>query len=43
MIYRRTLCQYKKLVAKFMFLTGATQMLTEYLMDEHENACKNDH
>jgi len=33
----------KKSVAKFMFFTGATQMLTEYLMDEHENACKNDH
>ena len=29
----------KKSVAKFMFLTGATQMLTDYLMNEHEKKC----
>lgn len=29
----------KKTIAKFMFLTGATQILTEYLMNEHEKSC----
>lgn len=28
-------------LAEFMFETGATQMLTEYLMNELENKCKN--
>lgn len=31
----------KKSLAKFMFFTGATQMLTEHLMNELENKCKN--
>ena len=34
-----TLPMNKKTVAKFMFLTGATQILTEYLMNEHEKKC----
>ena len=33
----------KESLAKFMFLTGATQMLTEHLLDEHENTCKDNH
>lgn len=36
-----TMPMNKKSVAKFMFLTGATQMLTEYLMAELESKCKN--
>lgn len=31
----------KEEVAKMMFHTGATQMLIEYLMNEHKNKCKN--
>jgi hypothetical protein len=31
----------KEQLAKFMFETGATQMLTEYLMNELEDKCKN--
>ncbi len=34
-----TLPMNRKSLAKFMFLTGATQMITEYLMNEHEKAC----
>ena len=30
----------KKDLAKMMFHTGATQMLTEHLLNEHENLCK---
>ena len=33
----------KESLAKFMFLTGATQILTEHLLDEHENTCKDNH
>ena len=31
----------RKSLAKFMFLTGATQMLTDHLMNELDNKCKN--
>lgn len=31
----------RKSMAKFMFLTGATQMLTEHLMNDLEDKCKN--
>ena len=30
----------RKDAAKMMFHTGATQMLTEHLLNEHENLCK---
>ena len=31
----------QKDAAKMMFHTGATQMLTEHLLNEHEDLCKN--
>lgn len=36
-----TMPMNRKSLAKFMFLTGATQMLTEHLMNELENRCNN--
>ncbi len=36
-----TIPMSRKSLARFMFLTGATQMLTEHLMNEHENQCNN--
>jgi hypothetical protein len=31
----------RKSLAKFMFLTGVTQILTDHLMNEIDNKCKN--
>jgi len=36
-----TIPMSRKSLARFMFLTGATQMLTEHIMNEHENQCSN--
>ncbi len=36
-----TIPMSRKSLARFMFLTGATQILTEHLMDEHEKKCNN--